>query len=111
MSPVTLQTAKHLRDADEVVATLRRTRRRKRRLAVYLTTDTAVLLLAALAATFGTTRYGDGLDNIGWGLGYVAITLITLELRGFYGFRLNSTPVDDLGRIIAATSIAAMITL
>ena len=76
MSPATLQSASHLRDADEVVATLRRSRRRRRRLSVYVGTDTAVLLLAALAAAFGTTRYGGGFENIGWAVAYVAVAFL-----------------------------------
>ena len=37
-----------------------------------------------------------------------ALTLVILEARGFYGFRLQDTPVDAVARIFAATSIAAM---
>jgi exopolysaccharide biosynthesis polyprenyl glycosylphosphotransferase len=39
---------------------------------------------------------------------YAVLVLAVLAARGFYAFRLESTPIDDFARIAAATSIAAM---
>jgi exopolysaccharide biosynthesis polyprenyl glycosylphosphotransferase len=78
----------------------------------YLTADTAMLALAGVAAVLLAPRYLQNSQHEWlWAGAFVITTLFTLELRGFYGFRLHRSPVDDLGRIFAGTAIAAMVLL
>jgi exopolysaccharide biosynthesis polyprenyl glycosylphosphotransferase len=81
---------------------------RQQRLRTYRTADTAMLLIAALVAVLAASGARDGWGFV-WGAAYVALTLLILEGRGFYGFRLHDAPVDTIARIFAATSIAAMV--
>jgi exopolysaccharide biosynthesis polyprenyl glycosylphosphotransferase len=80
---------------------------RRQRLRTYRIADSAMLLLAmiaALAASPGDVPAAD----YAWGAAYVLLTLAILEGRGFYGFRIHDAPLDTIARIFAATSIAAM---
>lgn len=80
---------------------------RRQRLRTYRIADSAMLLLAsivALAAAPGGASAGD----YAWGAAYAVLTLLILEERGFYGFRIHDTLLDTVARIFAATSIAAM---
>jgi exopolysaccharide biosynthesis polyprenyl glycosylphosphotransferase len=80
---------------------------RRQRLRTYRIADSAMLLLAAivaLAAARGHVTAGD----YAWGAAYALLTLVILEGRGFYGFRIHDTLLDTVARIFAATSIAAM---
>jgi exopolysaccharide biosynthesis polyprenyl glycosylphosphotransferase len=80
---------------------------RRQRLRTYRIADSAMLLLAAivaLAAAPGHVTTGDYV----WGAAYTLLTLLILEGRGFYGFRIHATLLDTVARIFAATSIAAM---
>lgn len=84
-------------------------RRRRMRLTrfTYRTADGAMLLAASVTAVVAAPA-PSSIANFAWGLGYALLTLLILEARGFYGFRLQDTPVDTVARIFAATSIAAM---
>jgi exopolysaccharide biosynthesis polyprenyl glycosylphosphotransferase len=80
---------------------------RQQRQRTYRVADSAMLLTAVLTAVVaapGAPALGDFL----WAAGYAALTLAILSARGFYGFRLQETPVDTVARIFAATSISAM---
>jgi exopolysaccharide biosynthesis polyprenyl glycosylphosphotransferase len=84
-------------------------RRRRSRLTrvTYRTADAAMLLAAAVTAVVAAP-VSHSPANFAWGIGYALLTLAILDARGFYGFRLQDTPVDTVARIFAATSIAAM---
>jgi exopolysaccharide biosynthesis polyprenyl glycosylphosphotransferase len=85
----------------------RRTVSRRQRQRTYRSADSAMLLAAVITAVLA----GPGVATAGdfaWGAAYAVLTLLILEGRGFYGFRLQDTPVDTIARIFAATSIAAM---
>jgi len=96
------------RSAAEVHATLERRRRRSRLARVtYRSADAAMLLTAAVTAILAAP-VPNSFSNFAWATGYALLTLVILEARGFYGFRLQDSPVDAVARIFAATSIAAM---
>jgi exopolysaccharide biosynthesis polyprenyl glycosylphosphotransferase len=84
---------------------------RRRRMRAYLVADTAMLALAAAAGLLLAPAYLQDHHAWLWAPAFVLTTLVVLELRGFYHFRLHRSPVDDLGRIFAATAIAAMVLL
>ena len=60
---------------------------------------------AAVAAAPGPASF----ESWAWGAAYALLTLLMLQVRGFYGVRLDDAPIDTIARIFAATSIAAMI--
>ncbi len=96
------------RPASEAHLTLERRRRRSRRARVTYRTADAAMLLAASVTAILAAPVDHSFANFAWSIAYAAITLVILEARGFYGFRLQDTPVDTVARIFAATSIAAM---
>jgi exopolysaccharide biosynthesis polyprenyl glycosylphosphotransferase len=83
-------------------------RRRARQVRMtYRVADAAMLLAGSITAVLAAPA-PNTLANFGWGIAYALLTLLILEARGFYGVRLQDTPVDTVARIFAATSIAAM---
>jgi exopolysaccharide biosynthesis polyprenyl glycosylphosphotransferase len=88
-------------------ANLERRRRTRRARITYRTADAAMLLAASVTAVVAAP-VPHTLANFAWGVTYALLTLAILEVRGFYGVRLQDTPVDAIARIFAATSIAAM---
>jgi len=96
------------RSALDVRATLERRRRRSRLARVTYRTADAAMLLAASVTAILAAPVESSFSNFAWAIAYAALTLAILEARGFYGSRLQDTPVDAVARIFAATSIAAM---
>jgi exopolysaccharide biosynthesis polyprenyl glycosylphosphotransferase len=94
--------ARGTRDAE-----FERRRRSRRARVTYRSADGGMLLAAAVTAVVAAP-VPHTLGNFAWGTAYALLTLAILEARGFYGFRLQDTPVDTIARIFAATSIAAM---
>jgi len=88
-------------------AHLERRRRTRRARITYRTADAAMLVAAAVTAVVAAP-VSHTLGTFVWGVAYALLTLAILEVRGFYGVRLQDTPVDAIARIFAATSIAAM---
>jgi exopolysaccharide biosynthesis polyprenyl glycosylphosphotransferase len=88
-------------------AVFERRRRSRWARATYRTADAAMLLAASVTAVVAAPA-PHTVANFAWGIGYALLTLVILDARGFYGFRLQDTPVDTVARIFAATSIAAM---
>jgi len=97
-----------MRSAADVRATLERRRRRSRLARVTYRTADAAMLLAASVTAILAAPVPHSLSTFAWAIAYAVLTLAILEARGFYGFRLQDTPVDAVARIFAATSIAAM---
>ncbi len=93
-------------DAHDLALERRRRRSRWAQL-TYRSADAAMLLAASVTAVVASPT-PHSLTNFAWAVGYALLTLLILEARGFYGFRLQDTPVDTVARIFAATSIAAM---
>jgi exopolysaccharide biosynthesis polyprenyl glycosylphosphotransferase len=96
------------RAAADAHATLERRRRRSRLARVTYRTADAAMLLAASVTAILAAPVPSSFSNFAWAIAYAALTLTILEARGFYGLRLQDTPVDTVARIFAATSIAAM---
>jgi exopolysaccharide biosynthesis polyprenyl glycosylphosphotransferase len=46
-----------------------------------------------------------------WAAAYALTCLVVLRIRGFYEFRLGASIVAEVGRIIAATALAAMLVI
>jgi exopolysaccharide biosynthesis polyprenyl glycosylphosphotransferase len=88
-------------------ANLERRRRTRRARITYRTADAAMLLAASITAVVAAP-VPHTVANFAWCVAYALLTLTILEARGFYGVRLQDTPVDAIARIFAATSIAAM---
>ncbi len=97
------------RVADDVPsgAVVERRRRSRWTRLTYRTADGAMLLAASVTAIVAAPA-PQSVANFAWGGAYALLTLLILDARGFYGFRLQDTPVDTVARIFAATSIAAM---
>jgi exopolysaccharide biosynthesis polyprenyl glycosylphosphotransferase len=49
--------------------------------------------------------------GIGWGLLFVFVTFLVMNVRGLYGFRIQLSPLDDFSRIVSATSTSALVLL
>lgn len=80
---------------------------RQRRARTHRLVDAATLLLAVTTATVATPG-GFAVGDLAWAFAYALLTLLMLEMRGFYTPRLHQAPLDIAPRIFAATSIAAM---
>jgi exopolysaccharide biosynthesis polyprenyl glycosylphosphotransferase len=85
----------------------RRKAQRQQRQRAYRIADATMLIAASLTAVIAAPA-PDNLTNFSWGVAYALLTLVFLEARGFYDFRIHDAPVDTIARIFAATSIAAM---
>ncbi|MGB9186270.1 MAG: sugar transferase [Solirubrobacteraceae bacterium] len=79
----------------------------QRRMRAHRIADAVVLMMAVAGAVDLAAGRLD-LVSLGWGLGYAALTLVILQVRGFYSFRLQAAGVDTVARLFAACSIAAM---
>ncbi len=87
----------------------RRVRDRWRRRRAAGLADAGMLALGGAAAVLAAPASAVSRDGMWWALAYLLGTLVILELRGFYDFRLHRSPVDDLERIFVATAISAMV--
>jgi exopolysaccharide biosynthesis polyprenyl glycosylphosphotransferase len=76
---------------------------------VLLAADIAGLLLALAAARLAAPGVAvtDAGEALLWA--YPAVVLASFALRGLYRDRLQWTPLDELARVLAATSLAAMV--
>ncbi|HEX7290075.1 MAG TPA: exopolysaccharide biosynthesis polyprenyl glycosylphosphotransferase [Conexibacter sp.] len=103
-----LTTDTSARSTADIRSTLERRRRRSRLARVTYRSADAAMLLAASVIAILAAPVEHSFANFAWAIAYAVLTLAILEARGFYGFRLQDTPVDAIARIFAATSIAAM---
>jgi lipopolysaccharide/colanic/teichoic acid biosynthesis glycosyltransferase len=88
-------------------APCRRRRSPQQRRRTYWIADASVLVIAVGGAVGSAAGRFDAI-GLAWGLGYAALTLVILQIRGFYSFRLQAAMVDTLARLFAGSSIAAM---
>ncbi len=72
-----------------------------------LVADVSMLALAGVATTIGASAAGAGVSSL-WTLGYSLLVLVLLAVRGLYGATFGVSMFDDLRRIVAATSLAAI---
>jgi exopolysaccharide biosynthesis polyprenyl glycosylphosphotransferase len=81
--------------------------RRRRRTAALVAGDTLLLLLA-----IGLAFLGDGWTAPGsgwWALGYASLTVALIARAGGYRFRLEISPFEYVGSVIAAAFLAATV--
>jgi len=71
--------------------------------------DGALLALAGAASFWGASLAGVEPEPIGWSLLYAALTLAAIALRGGYRFRLEVSPFEYVGQVVAGTAIAAIL--
>ncbi len=101
-----LQRAFGSRHASLLAARSRQHRRRRRALNGVLV-DAGMLLLAVGANGLGASRAGASAGSVWWIVLYVVLTLAVIGGRGGYGYRLEVSPFEYLGQVIAGAAIAA----
>ena len=84
--------------------------RRKRRSLYLLALDLLMLACAGAAAAIAATG-DDGAGPLGWIVLYAVLTTTIIAMRGGYRFRLEVSPFEYLGKIIAGTATAAMLVI
>jgi exopolysaccharide biosynthesis polyprenyl glycosylphosphotransferase len=89
--------------------TRRRERQRRRWELTNLTADSAMLLLAGIAAALGPLQANVPAEPLYWVVGFSALVLVLLRVRGLYALRLQPSLVDDVARVASSTALAAMV--
>jgi len=98
------------RDArQEPIARRRPRRHRRRRVLGGVAVDAGMLALAVGANVLGATRASSSVGSASWIALYVVTTLAVIAVRGGYGFRLEVSPFEYLGQVMAGAAIAAAI--
>jgi exopolysaccharide biosynthesis polyprenyl glycosylphosphotransferase len=69
--------------------------------------DAGMLGLGAVIAGFYDLSITS--EGLPWAILFVVLTFVNLKARGLYAARLRASPLDDLSRILAATSTAAIL--
>ena len=70
--------------------------------------DSAMLLTAGVAATFGASAAGVPAPPMAWIAVFSAFALAVSALRGLYAWRLHYELLEDLRSVVIATSLAAV---
>jgi exopolysaccharide biosynthesis polyprenyl glycosylphosphotransferase len=73
--------------------------------------DTAMLVVAAVAATIGSHAAGINATPAGWLFCFAVLVVATSAARGMYRPRLRADILDDLRGVVTSTSLAAMAVL
>lgn len=96
MSPTLLSphVRSHLPPPPSTAGGERRVRNRRQRRRVTGLADAAMLALSGAAAVLAAPASAVSRDGMSWALAYLLATLVVLELRGFYDFRLHRSPVE-----------------
>jgi exopolysaccharide biosynthesis polyprenyl glycosylphosphotransferase len=105
--PAVPRIAYRLPALEELPAARRRRRRRSRRLVGL----DVVVLVAAVAASAAGAGSVPLLGPFGWALAQVTLTVVLIAGRGGYRPRLETSAVDQLGNVLGATGIAAMVVI
>jgi exopolysaccharide biosynthesis polyprenyl glycosylphosphotransferase len=92
--------------ARETPGAARRRRRRRSRALLLGGIDAVMLLLAVAASGFGASAAGLDSASWTWTLAYVPLTLGVIAARGGYRFRLEVSPLEHVGHVLTATTIA-----
>lgn len=90
---------------------LRRRSARRRRAVRLAGVDCLLLTLAAVASWWGASLAGVATEPLGWTVLYGALTLVGVALRGGYRFRLEVSPFEYVGQIVAGTATAAILVI
>ena len=86
-------------------------RRRQRRMRWgrrLVSLDAACLALAAAGSAYGASRANEAVEGLEWILLYSALTIGFIAARGGYRLRLEVSPLEYVGKVLAATATAAM---
>jgi exopolysaccharide biosynthesis polyprenyl glycosylphosphotransferase len=83
--------------------------RRYRRATRLFAVDLAMSVLGTAVSAFGATQAGVPMPASGWIALNAALALALVAARGGYRFRLRLSPFDQVGRIVAGTSVATML--
>jgi exopolysaccharide biosynthesis polyprenyl glycosylphosphotransferase len=89
------------------VAARRRRNARLHWLTACLAVDAATLTAAAMASMVGARESGLAWSFSGWTLGYALLTLALFQNGRLYELRIRIPVLDDVRRIVVATSFAA----
>ncbi len=89
----------------------RRQAARRRRRSLYRLALDLVVLVAASAAAAIAGRPHEGVGPWGWIVLYAGLTTIVIAARGGYRFRLEVSPFEYMGQVIAGTATAAMLVI
>jgi exopolysaccharide biosynthesis polyprenyl glycosylphosphotransferase len=76
-----------------------------------LATDAGMLALAGVATVVGDRVAGVATVDIGWTVLFALLALGLYSARGLYGTRIGLRPVEDVGKVVVATTVAAMAVL
>lgn len=90
---------------------MRRRSARRRRALRYAAIDAALLVLAGAASAWGASLSGVAREPIGWSMLYALLTLSFIALRGGYRFRLEVSPFEYVGQVVAGTATAAILVI
>ena len=71
--------------------------------------DVVMAVVGASASSALAGRYGTSSGAFGWTIAATVLALAFIAGRGGYRFRLRVSALDDLGRIMTGTAIAAML--
>jgi len=98
----------------QVIAERRsRVERRRHRRRVYaqllLAVDALALLLAGAASVFGAVHGGAAPESVGFVLLYTALTMLLIAGRGGYRLRLETSALEKLSTVVAATATSAIL--
>jgi exopolysaccharide biosynthesis polyprenyl glycosylphosphotransferase len=73
--------------------------------------DAAALILAGILSAAGAEQAGKPAAPVGWTIAFILLVLGITAVRGGYRFRLESSPFDQLGGVLIAATVAAMLVL
>jgi exopolysaccharide biosynthesis polyprenyl glycosylphosphotransferase len=73
-----------------------------------LVVDSLMLVAAGFAASLGASAAGVSGPGAAWLAGFSVVVVALLHLRGMYAERLRIQMLDDIRRVVTATSVAAM---
>ena len=74
-----------------------------------LAVDTGMLVLAALATAFGSLAASVPAPPTVWTIGFGALAIAFMRVRGLYELRLHLPILDDVRRVAMSITLAAMI--
>ncbi len=111
MSPATVDPPSELavEQHGAETGTARRERQRRRWELTNLAADSAMLLLAGIAAALGPLAANVPPEPLHWVVGFSVLVLVLLRVRGLYALRLQPSVVDDVARVASSTAAAAMV--
>jgi exopolysaccharide biosynthesis polyprenyl glycosylphosphotransferase len=84
---------------------------RRRRALRLFALDVAMSVVGVAVSVFGAKHASAPVEAGGWIALTAGVALVLIAARGGYRFRLRVSPFDQLGRIVGATAVAAMVVI